>query len=114
VRVDADRIIVGSGPVATTQFRQIPSGADTNKVSLVPIESPASKLVVRADSTVSIARDGGAELSFIKQKGLADPKGVSFASAAAPASYLRHVNGVLRVEKVTSSADRASATFFVS
>lgn len=115
VRVEGDRIIVGSGPVATTQFRQMPSRADANKVSLVPIELPTSKLVVGRDSTVTVARkDGGAELSFIKQKGLADPKGLSFASAAAPASYLRHVNGVLRVEKVSSSADRASATFFVS
>jgi GH43 family beta-xylosidase len=115
VRVDGDRIIVGIGPVATTQFRQVPSRADANKVSLVPIELPTSKLVVGRDSTVTVTRkDGGAELSFIKQKGLADPKGISFASATAPASYLRHLNGVLRVEKVTSSPDRASATFFVS
>jgi hypothetical protein len=115
LRIDGDRIIVGTGPVATTQFRQMPSRADANKLSLVPIESPASKLVVGSNSTITVARkDGGAELSFIKQKGLADPKGVSFASAAAPGSYLRHINGVLRVEKITSRADRASATFFVS
>jgi GH43 family beta-xylosidase len=116
--VEGDRVVVGVGPVATTQFRQVPSRMDASKVSLVPIESPASKLVVGNDSTIVVARDdGSAEFaqrsSFNKQKGLVDPKGVSF-SAASPTSYLRHVNGVLRVGSVASNADRASATFFVS
>jgi GH43 family beta-xylosidase len=119
VRVDGERIVVGTGPVATTQFRQVPGRVDANKVSLVPIESPSSKLVVSSDSTLTLARDDGSKAfaqrsSFIRQKGLADPKGVSFASATAPTSYLRHVNGALRVEKVKSSADRTSATFLVS
>lgn len=119
VRIDGERIVVGIGPVATTQFRQVPGRVDANKVSLVPIESPSSKLVVSSDSTVTLARDDDSNAfaqrsSFIRQKGLADPKGVSFASATAPTSYLRHVNGALRVEKVKSSADGTSATFLVS
>jgi GH43 family beta-xylosidase len=119
VRVEGERVIVGVGSVATTQFRQVPSRIDANKVALVPIESRDSKLVVGRDSTVSVAKDDGSAAfaqrsSFIKQHGLADPNAVSFASAASPASYLRHVDGVLRLESVSSPADRASATFLVS
>jgi GH43 family beta-xylosidase len=119
VRVEGQRVVVGVGPVATTQFRQVPSRTDADKVSLVPIESPASKVVVGNDSALIVARDdGSAEFarrsSFSKQKGLLDPKGVSFASASSPASYLRHVNGVLRLGSTSSRADRASATFLVS
>ncbi|HEY5758254.1 MAG TPA: family 43 glycosylhydrolase, partial [Steroidobacter sp.] len=119
VRLDSERVIVGTGPVATTQFRQVRSRLDANKVSLVPIESPASKLVVGSDSTVMLARDDGSNgfaqrSSFTKQPGLADPKGVSFASAASPASYLRHVSGVVRLASLSSAADRASATFVAS
>jgi GH43 family beta-xylosidase len=117
VHVDGDRVILGVGPVATTQFRQVPSRLDAKKVSLVPIESPDSKLVAGSDSKVIVARDDGSTAfaqrsSFTKQKGLADPKGVSFASSAA--TYLRHVDGILLVGGVTSGADRASATFVVS
>ena len=119
VRVDGERIIVAGGPVATTQFRQVPSRMDSNKVSLVPIESPASRLVVGSDSTVTVAHDdGSAEFaqrsSFIKKAGLSDPKGISFAAARVPAGYLMHVNGALRLDVVMSSMERASATFLVS
>jgi GH43 family beta-xylosidase len=119
VRVDGERVTVGTGPVETTQFRQVPSRLDENKVSLVPIESPTSKLVVGSDSTAMLARDDGSNAfaqrsSFTKQQGLADPKGVSFASASLPASYLRHVNGVVRLGSVSSTADRVSATFVAS
>jgi GH43 family beta-xylosidase len=119
VRVDGERVVVGVGPVATTQFRQVPSRADADQVSLVPIESPGSKVVVGTDSALIVARDdGSAEFarrsSFSRKKGLVDPKGVSFASATAPASYLRHVNGVLHLGSASSRADRASATFLVS
>ncbi|HEY0686608.1 MAG TPA: family 43 glycosylhydrolase [Steroidobacter sp.] len=119
LRVSGERIIVGTGPVATTQFRQVPSRLDANQISLVPIESPGSKLVVGSDSTATLARDDGSKTfaqrsSFTKQRGLADSKGVSFASAASPASYLRNVNGELRLGSVSSAADRASATFVAS
>jgi GH43 family beta-xylosidase len=118
VRVTGERVIVGTGPVATTQLREVPSRLDANQVSLVPNESPASKLVVGSDLTVTVARDDGSNAfakrsSFTKQQGLADTKGVSFASAASPASYLRNVNSVLRLGSV-NSADRASATFVAS
>lgn len=119
VRVAGERISIGDGPVASTQFRQVPSRKDANKVALVPIESPTTKLVVGSDSVVTLARDdGSAEFdqrsSFTKHKGLADRKGVSFASGGSPATYLRHVNGVLRLDSVRSGADRASATFLLS
>jgi len=114
VRVEGERVTVGVGPVATTQFRQVPSRTDASHVSLVPIESPASKLVVGNDSTVIVARDDGSASSFIKQKGLADAKGFSFASTGSPSRYLRNIDGMLRVETVKSAADRASATFLAS
>jgi GH43 family beta-xylosidase len=119
VRVSGERVIVGTGPLATTQFRQVPSRLDTNQVSLVPIESPASKLVVGSDSAVTLERDDGSKAfaqrsSFIKHQGLAAPEGVSFASPASPAGYLRNVDGELRLRSVRSPADRASATFLAS
>jgi GH43 family beta-xylosidase len=119
VRFDGEHLFIGSGPVATTQFRQVPSGPDANKVSLVPIESPDSKLVVGGDSIATVARDDGSKefaqrSTFTRQKGLVDPKGVSFASAAWPKSYLRYVNGGVRLDTVTSPDDRASATFIAS
>lgn len=119
MRVTGERIIVGTGPVATTQFRLVPSRLDANKVSLVPIESPASKLLVGRDSTVIVARDDGSNefarrSSFTREQGLADPKGVSFAAAAMPASYLRHVDGVVSVRRASAAADRVSATFVAS
>ena len=119
VRVDGEHVFIGSGPVATTQFRQVPSRSDANKVSLVPIESPDSKLVLGSDSTATVARDDGSNefaqrSTFTKQKGLVDPKGVSFASATWPNSYLRRVDGVLRLDTVSSPKDRVSATFVVS
>ena len=55
VRVEGERVVVGEGPVATTQFRMVPSRADANKVALVPVESPASKLVVGGDSVLTVA-----------------------------------------------------------
>jgi GH43 family beta-xylosidase len=119
VRVDGRRVIVGTGPVATTQFRQVPSRKDANNVELVPIESPNSRLVIGSDSVATVERDDGSAAfaqrsGFSRQKGIADPKGVSFASVASPASYLRHVNGVLRLASANSDSDRASATFVVS
>lgn len=120
VRVEDERVFVGAGPVATTQFRTVPSGTDQNQVALVPIASPASKIVAADDaSVVTVARDDGSagfarRSGFTRQKGLADPRGVSFASTASPTKYLRHVNGRLRLASVNSDADRASATFIVS
>lgn len=119
VRADGERVVVGTGPVATTQFRQVPSRVDAAKVSLVPIESPASRLVVGSDSSVIVARDDGSNAfaqrsSFSKQQGLSDLKGVSFAAIGSPASYLRHVNGVLGLGSANTSEDRASATFIAS
>ena len=75
--------------------------------------------MVGGDSVVSSARDDGSTAfaqrsSFTKQKGLAAPNGISFASVASPKMYLRHVDGVLRLDKVTAESDRASATFLVS
>ncbi|WP_129643155.1 family 43 glycosylhydrolase [Peristeroidobacter agariperforans] len=119
VRVTSERVTVGTGPVETTQFRQVPSRLDPNHISLVHIESPASKLVVGSDSTVTLAHDDGSNAfarrsSFVKQQGLADPKGVSFASGASPATYLRNISGALRLGSVSSAADRVSATFVAS
>ncbi|MET0535666.1 MAG: family 43 glycosylhydrolase [Steroidobacter sp.] len=117
VRVDGERIVVGAGPIASTQFRQVPSRVDAKQVTLVPIESPTSKLVVDDDGIVTVTRDDGSadfarRSSFTKQQGFADPKGVSFASASG--SYLRNINGVLRIGTANSGAERASATFLVS
>ena len=53
----------------------------------------------------------GGDASFRRQSGLADSAGISLESQNFPGRHVRHRDGLLYIEAVTSSAERASATF---
>jgi len=119
VRVEGDRVSVGTGPLATTQLRMLDGLAGASSIALAPIGSADTRLLADSDGAVRLARNDGSDAfarvsSFVKREGLADSDGISFASVSARSSYLRHVNGSLRVEAVRSAAARASATFLQS
>lgn len=108
LRHEGDRALVGSGPLAATQFRQIPGPAGT--VSLEPILKPGHVLSVGSDGAVAIVAAGGDPKAsrFRRVPGLAGGKGVSF--AASGGGHLRHRGGAV----VVGTGDPAAATFVVS
>jgi GH43 family beta-xylosidase len=113
-RVDGDRLVVGDGPLATTQFRVASSGSPTGAVTIAPITSPDSKVVVAGNGGVTLGRSASGQQSlFVKHAGLADKAGVSFTSVTTPDQYLLHVEGTLRLGRVSSAAQRAAATFLI-
>ncbi len=119
LRLDGSRLLVGTGPLPTTQIRQKQGLAGVGTVSLEPILAPG-RMLRRLDSgeVVVAAPDGSpafnAQSSFEVRPGLAGGRGISFAAVGDPNSYLRHVAGAVRVEPVRSGSDRASATFLVT
>jgi GH43 family beta-xylosidase len=114
LRVDGDRLVVGAGPLATTQFRLASSATARDAVTLTPISAPDRKVVVTRDGEVALARSASDQQSnFIKHAGLANSGGASFMPVSKPDQYLRHVDGMLRLGRVNTSADRAAATFMM-
>ncbi|MFG1677570.1 family 43 glycosylhydrolase [Micromonospora sp. NPDC049282] len=101
--------------LADSQFRIVPGLAGGGTVSLESANFPGYFLRHR-DFALRVERDDGSALfdgdaSFHRQSGLADDAGFSLESQNFPGRYVRHRDGLLYVETVTSSADRASATF---
>ncbi|MGR4863301.1 family 43 glycosylhydrolase [Caulobacter sp. LARHSG274] len=113
LRLDGDRLAVGEGPLATTQFRQKlgPAGL----VSLEPILRPGRVLAASPDGAVVLAAaaDDPARSGFRRVRGLAG-HGVSFAAVEPGRGYLRHRDGAVVVGPAEDTAGRAGATFEVS
>ena len=109
LRHDGDRLVVGSGPLPTTQLRQKPGLAGAGTVSLEPILKPGHVLAVGANGAVEIVKAGGdpKRASFKRGAGLAG-QGVSF--AALGGGHLRHRDGVV----VVGGGDAGAATFVVT
>ena len=110
LRHDGDRLVVGAGPLPTTQFRQKPGPAGPGTVSLEPILKPGSVLAVGAHGAVEIIEAGSGDpkhASFKRRVGLAG-KGVSFAGLSG--GHLRHRDGVVMV----GGGDAGAATFAVT
>lgn len=110
LRHEGDRLLVGSGPLPTTQFRQKRGLAGVGTVSLEPILKPGHVLAVGANGAVEIMPAGGdpKRASFRRVPGLAG-KGVSF--AALTGGHLGHRDGAIVVGPARSSA---AATFVVT
>lgn len=108
LRHEGERALVGTGPLATTQFRQTPGPAGT--VSLEPILKPGHVLSVGPGGAVAIVPAGGdaQASSFRRVPGLAGGQGVSF--AAPGGGHLRHRDGMV----VVGAGEAAAATFAVS
>ena len=111
LRHEGERLLVGAGPLPTTQFRQKPGRAGT--VSLEPILKPGHVLSVGASGVVAVVPAGGDpnRASFRRVPGLAG-KGVSF--AALNGGHLRHRDGAVVVAPAQDAAGRAAATFMVT
>lgn len=103
LRYDGDRLTVGEGPLAASQFRYMPDG------SIQPILRREMRVFARPDGRVLLA---SAERSrFRRVPGLSDPRGVSFALAAKPDRYLLSDGAVVRCAVPTDAQARRAATF---
>jgi GH43 family beta-xylosidase len=114
---DGGRMLVGSGPLPSTQFRQKPGLAGAGTVTFEPIDAPGQVLrrTPSGDLVLAPADKGlAADASFQRIVGLSDPKGVSFAVPGQAGVHLRNAGGQLRAAPVTGPSDRPSATFLLS
>jgi GH43 family beta-xylosidase len=112
-------VTVGAGALPRSQIRRKPGLAGNGSLSLAPILSPGRFLVRSADGALTVAANDGtagfAQASSFRQvAGLADPRGVSFATVGTAGDYVGHANGAARVDRVRTAAERASATFVLS
>ena len=115
--LEGERLVIGDGPLATTQFRQ--KAGPAGVVILEPIlrpghglrRSPGGEVVLaRAADDPAFAEQGG----FRPVRGLAGGRGISFAAVGPGQGYLRHKDGVVGVGPVEDAAGGASATFIVT
>ncbi|MGC5287632.1 family 43 glycosylhydrolase [Micromonospora sp. DT231] len=101
--------------LADSQFRIVNGLAGGGSVSLESTNFPGYYLRHRGYALYVERNDGsalfGGDASFRRQSGLADSAGISLESHNFPGRHVRHRAGLLYVEPVSSSADRASATF---
>ncbi|MFG1837009.1 family 43 glycosylhydrolase [Micromonospora sp. NPDC049175] len=101
--------------LADSQFRIVNGLAGGGSVSLESTNFPGYYLRHRGYALYVEKNDGsalfGGDASFRRQSGLADGAGISLESHNFPGRHVRHRAGLLYVEPVSSSADRASATF---
>ncbi|MFY1593530.1 family 43 glycosylhydrolase [Micromonospora sp. WMMD737] len=101
--------------LADSQFRIVAGLAGAGSASLESTNLPGHYLRHR-DFALYVERDDGSTLfrgdaSFHRRSGLAAGAGLSLESQNFPGRYVRHRAGLLQLEAVSSSADRASATF---
>ncbi|RLK25205.1 GH43 family beta-xylosidase [Micromonospora sp. M71_S20] len=101
--------------LADSQFRVVTGLAGAGSVSLESTNFPGHYLRHR-DFALYVERDDGSALfrgdaSFHRRPGLANAAGLSLESQNFPGRYVRHRAGLLQLEAVGSSAERASATF---
>ncbi|SDE31168.1 glycoside hydrolase family 43 protein [Glycomyces harbinensis] len=102
-------------PPADQQWRLRPGLADAAGVSFESVNYPGRYLrhvnyavnLVANDGTAQFAQDA----TFHRTAGLADGAWASFTSHNHPTRYLRHSGFVLRIDPVSTAADRADATF---
>jgi len=111
LRHEGEKVVVGAGPLPTSQFREVPSPLGAGAVSLEPILKPGHVLAVGTDGAVLVAPAGAdpKAASFRRAPGLADARAVSF--AAVGGGHLGHRDGVMIVGPVQK---RSAATFRVT
>jgi hypothetical protein len=119
--VDFDvRIDPNVSPVADAQWRMVPGLADTGSayVSLEAANFPGYYLRHSNYDLVLARNDGSAtfraDATFRRVTGLADSSAASFQSYNFPDRYLRHADYLLRLDPISTTADRADATFRIT
>ncbi|MFD5635775.1 glycoside hydrolase family 43 protein [Streptomyces sp. NPDC127077] len=104
-------------PYADAQWTLVPGLADTAGVSFRSVNHPTRylrhsnyQMVLDVDDgTTTFAQDA----TFHRTAGLADTSWSSFRSSNYPDRYLRHANFVLRIDPISTTTDKADATFSV-
>lgn len=105
VRHDGERVFVGEGPIAASQFRAVPSPAGGSAVTLVSVDAPNQCLLAAPDGSVRLAamvqdREFVLHSAFLRQTVGRDA--VRYGLAGRSGMVLRHVGGALRVAPGTS------------
>ncbi|MFF5437953.1 glycoside hydrolase family 43 protein [Streptomyces achromogenes] len=104
-------------PYTDSQWKLVPGLADTAGVSFQSVSHPTRYLrhydyrlrLDVNDGSTAFAQDA----TFHRVPGLADPSWTSFRSHNNPTRYIRHYDYALRIDPVTTTTDRADATFSV-
>ena len=96
----------------------MPGLASSSAVSFESVNFPGHFLRhVYYDFVLAPRESGGtfnADATFNRVPGLADSSWSSFTSYNLPTRYIRHYNSALRLDPVSTSTERADATFRVT
>ncbi|OJH41946.1 family 43 glycosylhydrolase [Cystobacter ferrugineus] len=109
------RLEANVNPLADSQFRLVPGLSGSGTVSFESANFPGYYLrhknfeawVEKSDGSTSFKNDA----SFYQRSGLASSEGSSFESYNYAGRYLRHFNYLLYVQPLSTSTDKADATF---
>ncbi|MFE5374830.1 AbfB domain-containing protein [Streptomyces mirabilis] len=104
-------------PYTDAEWKLVPGLADSSGVSFQSVSYPTRYLrhynyqlqLDVNDSTTTFAQDA----TFYRTAGLADTSWSSFRSFNYPDRHIRHANYVLRIDPISTSTDKADATFSV-
>ncbi|MEU5391530.1 family 43 glycosylhydrolase [Streptomyces tibetensis] len=103
-------------PLTDSQFRVVAGLAGTGTVSLESANFPGYFLHHKNNEVWVEKNDGtslfAADASFTARAGLSDSAGVSYESYNLPGRYIRHYNYLLYVQALSTTTDRADATFY--
>ncbi|MFC4069813.1 glycoside hydrolase family 43 protein [Actinoplanes subglobosus] len=114
VRIDAD-----VSPLRDSQFRIVPGLANSSGyVSFESVNYPGYYLRHYSYDGQLAANDGtatfAADATFKQVAGLADSTWSSFQSYNYPTRYLRHYNYLLRIDPISTTTEKADATFRIT
>lgn len=93
LRVDGDRIEIGTGSLASTQLRQVPGAAGT--IAFEPIEHRGFRLAAVAGGRVALAKEGGGASSFVVET-LGRGR-QAYRLVGAPGQYLHAAGDAVRI-----------------
>ncbi|WP_081970153.1 AbfB domain-containing protein [Paenibacillus sp. FSL P4-0081] len=109
------RVDANVSPVADSQWKIVPGLADPSSISFESVNKPGYYLrhstyniaLSQNDGTGSFAQDA----TFRVVAGLADSTWSSFQSYNYPDRYIRHSNNVLSIQPISTTLEKADATF---
>ncbi|WP_217238159.1 glycoside hydrolase family 43 protein [Streptomyces sp. AC555_RSS877] len=104
-------------PYPDSQWKLVPGLADSAGVSFQSVNYPTRYLRHYSYNLRLDENDGtstfAADATFYKTAGLADASWSSFRSYNFPTRYIRHTDYVLRIDPISTTTEKADATFFV-
>lgn len=108
IRHDGNAILVERGPIAPSQWRQVPSPLGNGAVSLAPIDAPGKRIAAMPDGQVVLLTAGDdpdviRATSFVVQN--VGSARVRIVPATQPRAVLRAVASTLRAEAASGAGD---------